>query len=177
MRGSLDGSTPNSPVRNAFHPSFLDRVAEQDEPPFAAEAEAAGPWHIEEIKGRGFGLFRPGESLGRGIRPVAVCETLWLARLLAAILPGTGRDRAFRLNPKPDLEGYAVESRGDWARAVAWLELFNDDIPEALHVALCLVRSPESLKLLLAAAGGVSLELTGAGLDEMFPGEPEKPQR
>lgn len=173
MRGSLHGSTEVSSVRNAFQPSFLDRMGEHDEPPFAAEAEAAGPWHIEEVPEQGFGLFRPGESLARGFRPVAVCDTLWLARLMAAILPGTGRDQAFRLQTQPDLYGYGVESRGDWCRVVAHLELFNEDIVHALHVAFCLVRSPESLKLLLAAAGGVALELTGAGLDEMFPASPQ----
>ncbi len=99
---------------------------------------------------------------------MAVCKTLWLARLLAAVLPATGRDQAFRLRSEPDLLGYGIESRGDWGGVVAHLELFNDDIPPALHVALCLVRSPESLKLLLAAAGGVSLELAGVGLDAMY---------
>ena len=60
----------------------------------------------------------------------------------------------------------------DAGSPVAWLELFNDDIPPALHLALCLVRSPESLKLLLAAAGGVSLEVTGVGLDALFEAAP-----
>jgi len=168
MRGYMDSSKEVSYPRNAFQPSFLEKIAEQDEPPFAAEAETAGPWHIEEHPENGFGLFRPGESYTRGFRPVAVCRTLWLARLLAAVLPATGRDRAFRLRSEPDLLGYAVESRADWGEPVAWLELFNDDIPPALHLALCLARSPESLKLLLAAAGGVALELAGVGLDAMY---------
>ena len=116
MRGLTEGSTRVPFPRNAFDPSFLQRVGEQDEPPFAAEAEAAGPWHIEEVPGRGFGLFRPGESAARGVRPVAVCESLWLARLTAAILPGTGRDHAFRLQTQPGFEGYGVKSRGDWGR-------------------------------------------------------------
>ncbi len=168
MRGYTDSSKEVPSPRNAFHPSFLEKVGEQDEPPFAAEAEVAGPWHIEEHLEHGYGLFRPGESYTRGFRPVAVRKTLWLARLMAAILPATGRDRAFRLRSEPDLLGYAIESRGDWCGVVAHLELFNDDIPPGLHLALCLARSPESLKLLLAAAGGVALELAGVGLDAMY---------
>jgi hypothetical protein len=116
-----------------------------------------------------------GESYARGFRPVAVCKTLWLARLLAAVLPATGRDPAFRLRSEPGLLGYGIESRADWGEPVAWLELFNDDIPPALHIALCLARSPESLKLLLAAAGGVALELTGVGLDAMYEEAPAGP--
>ena len=169
MRGYIHSSKEVSYPRNAFQPSFLERIAEQDEPPFAAEAEVAGPWHIEQHPENGFGLFRPGESYTRGFRPVAVCRTLWLARLLAAVLPATGRDLAFRLRQERDATGFAMESRADWGEPVAWLELFNDDIPPALHVVLCLARSPESLKLLLAAAGGVALELAGVGLDAMVP--------
>ena len=33
-------------------------------------------------------------------------------------------------------------------------------------------RSPEALKLLLAAAGGVALEVTGVGLDALFEAAP-----
>ena len=169
MRGFQNGSTQNPPVRNAFDRSFLKRVGEQDEPPFAAEAEAAGPWRIEEIPERGFALFRPGESLERGFQPFAVCESLWLARLMAAVLPGTGRDRAFRLQTDPDDYGFGVESRGEWGRVVAHLDLFDEEVVVALHVAYCLVGSPEATKLLLTAAGGVALELAGAGLEAIFP--------
>jgi hypothetical protein len=38
-----------------------------------------------------------------------------------------------------------------------------------------LVRSPECLKLLLAAAGGVALEVTGVGLDAMYAEASMKP--
>src|SRR4029077_8033983 len=68
MRGSSKGSTvPNqSHPPNAFTTSFLGRLAERDEPPTAGEADVAGPWRIDAIPGHGFGLFRIGESLGRG---------------------------------------------------------------------------------------------------------------
>jgi len=75
---SSDHRTPSHP-RNAFDSAFLDRFAERDEPPTAGEADAAGPWHIEEIPALGFGLFRAGESLTRGFRPAAVFPDRWLA--------------------------------------------------------------------------------------------------
>jgi hypothetical protein len=87
MHGFTD-STSLSP--NAFVPSFLERIGERDEPPTAAEADAAGPWRVEEIPGEGFGLFRLGESRGRGFRPAAVFRQRFLALFAAAVLPGTG---------------------------------------------------------------------------------------
>jgi hypothetical protein len=159
--------TPSLP--NAFSPSFLHRVAERDEPPTAGEADAAGPWRILELPGGGFGLFRRGESLERGHRPAARFHQRWLALLAAAVLPGTGRDAAFRLHKASGPEGFAVET-GNGGEPVGSLELFDERLIEALHVAAGLLRSPESLALLLEAGGQVALERAGAILDERIPG-------
>ena len=79
MRSS--GTIVNPSSRNAFSPSFLHRIGERDEPPTAGEADAAGPWRVLELPGRGFGLFRSGESPARGHRPAAVLRQRWLALL------------------------------------------------------------------------------------------------
>src|SRR5436305_11295663 len=92
---SYDDCTLSS--SNAFSPSFLHRIGERDEPPTAGEADVAGPWRVVELPGGSFGLFRIGESPERGYRPAAVFRRRWLALLAAAVLPGTGRDAAFRL--------------------------------------------------------------------------------
>src|SRR4029077_18809280 len=115
MRGFLKGSTvPNQPHHpNAFTTSFLDRLAERDEPPTAGEADVAGPWRIEPIPGDGFGLFRAGESLGRGFAPAAVFPSRWLALVCAAILPGTGQDPLLLLSKEADADGaYPVALAG-----------------------------------------------------------------
>jgi hypothetical protein len=114
MRSSDDSILSSS--RNAFSPSFLHRIGERDEPPTAGEADAAGPWRVLELPGRGFGLFRIGESPARGHRPAAVFRQRWLALLAAAVLPGTGRDAAFRLQQDSGPEGFAVETGngGEW---------------------------------------------------------------
>src|SRR6476661_1479432 len=165
MRSS-DDSIPSS--RNAFSPSFLHRIGERDEPPTAGEADAAGPWRALELPGRGFGLFRTGESPARGHRPAAVFRQRWLALLAAAVLPGTGRDAAFRLQKDSGPEGFAVEA-GHGGEVVGHLELFDPNLTEALHVAEGLLRSPEALAVLLEAAGQVALERAGAILDERIP--------
>ncbi len=157
---------PNPP--NAFTSEFLKRVGERDEPFMAGEADMAGPWQLEEIPGSGWGLFRLGEDSARRFRPFAVFRRRSVALLAAAILPGTGRDPAFRLQLDPELAGYAVVGSGE---LVGHLALYDDRVIEALHVAEMLVRSPESLARLLEAAGAIALERTGAILDRQLAGQ------
>ncbi|MEO6196414.1 MAG: hypothetical protein ABIS20_25625 [Thermoanaerobaculia bacterium] len=161
MQGFTDSILPSSP--NAFSPSFLQRIGERDEPPTAAEADAAGPWRVEEIPGEGFGLFRPGESRGRGFRPAAVFRQRFLALFAAAVLPGTGRDAAFRLHKESGPAGFAIEGGGE---VVGHSALFDESLIAALHMADSLARSPESLASFLEAVGQVALERAGAILDE-----------
>ncbi len=159
---SLDHSTlPSS--RNAFSPAFLVRIGERDEPPTAGEADVAGPWRVEEIPGRGYGIFRKGESLERGFRPAAVFHQRSLALLVAAVLPGTGRDAAYRLQKESGNFGFAVETAD--GEVQGYLELFDVDLIAALGVADSLVRSPEALAFLLEGAGAVALERAGTILD------------
>src|SRR5829696_9228810 len=115
MNGFPQGSTvpTHPPLPNAFTVSFLGRLAERDEPPTAGDADVAGPWRIEPIPERGFGLFRVGESLARGFAPTAVFPSRWLALLMAGILPGTGKDPLLLLSQQPDTHGaYPVTLAG-----------------------------------------------------------------
>jgi len=159
MRSSADGTIPSS--RNAFSPSFLERLGQRDEPPTAAEADAAGPWSPEEIPGRGWGLFHPGESAAAGDTPYALFTEKWMAWIAAAVLPGTGRDPAFRLRTEEDAAGYAVTA-GDGGAVLGHVSLFDENLVAALNVAAGLLRSPWDLAHLLEAAGQVALERSGA---------------
>ena len=159
MRSFGHSTIPSS--RNAFSPSFLERLGERDEPPTAGEADLAGPWSVEELPGRGWGLFHPGTSAAAGDQPYAVFAERWHAQLAAAVLPGTGRDPAFRLRKDETPEGYAVES-ADGGRVVGHLALFDENLVAALHVAEALLRSPWNLATLREAAGQVALERSGA---------------
>ena len=153
---------------NVFKTQFLCRMAEQDEPPTAGEADVAGPWRIEAIPGEGFGLFRIGESLGRGFSPLAVFPSQWLALIAAAVLPGTGRDPLIRIEKDADEDGaYPLVLPGlDGREVVGRLRVFDEDLVSAVNVAIHLLQAPESLAWLLEAAGGVALERCGAILDE-----------
>ena len=166
---SYDDSTLSS--SNAFSPSFLHRIGQRDEPPSAGEADVAGPWRILEMPGKRFGVFRLGESPERGHRPTAVFGERWLALLAAAVLPGTGRDAAFRLHKDAGPGGFAVET-GNGGGPVGTLALFDERLIEALHVAERLARSPEALANVLEAAGPLALERAGTLLDERTP-DPE----
>jgi hypothetical protein len=153
---------------NAFDTRFLGRLAERDEPPTAGEADVAGPWRIETIPGHGFGLFRIGESLARGFKPVAVVPSRWLALVLAAVLPGMGRDPLIRIEKQADEDGaYPLVLPGlDGREEVGRLRVFDERLVDAVNVAVHLLQAPESLAWLLEAAGGVALERCGAILEE-----------
>jgi hypothetical protein len=145
---------------NAFSASFLKSFFHHDEPPTGAEADVAGPWRIKELPGDAFGLFRTGESLGKGFRPTAVFPDRWLALLAAAVLPGTGRDAFLRLNKDADAEGFGVVL--DDGTVAGHCELFNEPLVDALNVVVSLIRSPQALAYLLEAAGPAALERCGA---------------
>ena len=153
---------------NVFKTQFLARLAERDEPPTAGDADVAGPWRIEPIPGEGFGLFRIGESLTRGFAPAAVVPSRWLALVLAAVLPGTGRDPLIRIEKEADEEGcYPLVLPGlDGREVVGQLRVFDEDLVVAMNVAIHLLQAPDSLAWLLEAAGGVALERCGSILDE-----------
>ena len=167
MMGSYNPITP-SVHPNIFTTQFLSRMAERDEPPTAGDADVSGPWQIEPIPGRGFGLFRIGESLARGHAPVAVFPSRWLALLAAAVLPGTGRDPLLRLDKQPDAAGlYPLLVPGlEGEELAGQLRLFDEALVGALNVAAHLLQSPESLAWLLEAAGAVALERCGAIIAE-----------
>ncbi|HYG62160.1 MAG TPA: hypothetical protein VEL74_06235 [Thermoanaerobaculia bacterium] len=171
MRSSVQGNTPSVPCNppNAFTASFLDRMAERDEPPTAGDADVAGPWRIESLPSGGFGLFRMGESLARGFAPVSVFPSRWLALLGAAILPGTGRDPLLLLSREPDAGGaypLTLAGGGDGDGPAGLLRLFDEKMVDGMNVLIHVLRSPESLSYVMEAAGGVALERSGAILDE-----------
>ncbi len=167
MRDSDQSISPS--FRNAFTSEFLQRIGERDEPLTAAEADVAGPWAVEEMPGVGWGLYRAGEGAARQFRPYAVFRDRAVALLFAAVLPGTGRDKAFRLRKEPEGAGYAVESGPD-GRVIGFLALFDEPLIDAAHAAECLARQPWSLAHLLEATGGLALERAGAILDARVPG-------
>ena len=124
----------------------------------------------------GFGLFRVGESLGRGFAPVALFPSRWLALVAAAVLPGTGRDPLVRIDKQPDADGVypLILPSPEGGEVVGRLQLFDEALVDALNVAIHLLQAPESLAWLLEAAGAVALERCGAILDErMTDGEVE----
>ena len=167
MRSSRHSTLPSS--RNAFRRSFLRRIAGHDEPPTAGEADVAGPWHVEELPGGLFGLYRLGESHARGFQPTAVFRDRPLALLAAAVLPGTGREAAFRLQKEAGPEGFIETGYCD--EPVGHLALFDESLIDALHVVESLTRSPMALANLLEAAGPLALEHAGVILEERFPKE------
>jgi hypothetical protein len=156
MQDPEDRSTPRP--SNAFTPEFLSRLTQRDEPLTAAQADAAGPWIVVEIPSPGWAVLRRGESLAAGDRPTAVFRHRERALLAAAVLPGTGSDRLFRLRRELEPEGYAVESGGE---VVGYLKHFDPDLLSALQTAEALARLPESLAQFLHGSGAVALERAG----------------
>jgi len=161
MRNHEDGSTPRP--SNAFTPEFLARLDQHDEPLTAAQADVAGPWIVVPVPSPGWAVLRQGESLAAGDVPRAVFLHRERALLAAAVLPGTGFDRLFRLQHERSPEGYAVESGG---QVVGYLHHYDPELVTAMHTAESLTRLPECLTRVLESSGAVALERTGRLLIE-----------
>jgi hypothetical protein len=142
-----------------FTPETERLLAERDdEPSTASEAEVAGPWQVVPLATGEFGLFQVGESLDSGALPAATFKSREHALATAAILPGTGRDPLFRLNPDDTAEGFAIESAGE---VIGHLRLFNQEVTAALHVVGCLQRAPAALARVFEATSGPALARLG----------------
>src|SRR5882724_8466335 len=123
MRSSHDvTSVPASPLDNAFAPAYLARLREQDDVLTAAEAELAGPWKIEPVRGKpgAVAILRLWEDLAIGDPPVAVLWHLEKARLRRAI-PWL-RYMASRVPRSP--AGSIAMSRGGPRGSTCWRRSF-----------------------------------------------------
>jgi hypothetical protein len=166
MRDPKDSTVIPSTV---FSPEYLRWLEKRDgEPRSASESEVAGPWRVVPYRGA-YALLRQGERLVPGRRPRGVFSDLEAAWITAAIFPGTGRDPLYRLRTEDSPEGYAIESCGE---IVGHLDLFNQDVTEAMHVVACLLRSPGALARLLQAASGSTLAHT----DEILLERAQRPE-
>jgi hypothetical protein len=83
------------------------------------------------------------------------------AVLVAAILPGTGRDPLYRLLPEETPRGFAIQSEGE---VVGHIPLYMPAVAEALHVVGCVLRSPSTLARVLQAGSGPALARAGRAL-------------
>jgi hypothetical protein len=160
-RRPTDPADPSSTVPalppHAFTPEFLAILAERDEPETAAEADTAGPWHIERDPKGGWAVLRLGESFEKSTRtiPTATFERREAALLASAVLPGTGRRLRYRLASEPDDRGHPIHQDG---RIVGHSEFFWEDFIAAMNVLDALMASPRDFALLLDAMGGLALE-------------------
>ena len=159
MRTRQNGSTTASaPVpANAFTEEYLDLLSRRDEPVTAAEADTAGPWHLEAHP-QGWAVLRQGESLETGSAPAALFQKKDAARLTAAVLPGTGRRLRYRLGKDAEPLGYPLLDDG---RVAGHLRFFDEDLVNALNVVDALVSMPRDLAWLIDAAGGLALDHAG----------------
>jgi hypothetical protein len=156
MRTPFDDTIP-IPL-NAFAAEYLALLADRDEPVTAAEADVAGPWHLEPHPlEEGWGVLRQGASLASGPGQASF-KHKDAARLAAAVLPSTGRRARYRLGKEPDSLGYPVF---DGAELVGHFQFFDEAFLAALNVADALASAPGDLAWLLDAAGGQALHHAG----------------
>lgn len=156
MRSHRDGSTPV--FNNAFDPGFLTLVDRLEEPPTAAEAEKNVLWRVVPTRDGRWAVLADGDDLGEGDAPAAVLHDHGTALLVAAALPGTGRDPLVRLRKDPEADGFPLEVDGE---IVGHLRLFDVDLGAALQTLESLRRAPLDLARLLQGTGGVALQRAG----------------
>ena len=153
--------------RNAFDPSFLERLREMDDPSTAGEGELSGPWKIVELE-EGYGLFRAWESPEAGHQPYVVCGERERALLFLSILPACGRAALYRASGPRGPRGFPLESDG---AVVGSVQVFDETLLLLAHGAEYLVRSPLALAGLLRAAGPLVMRQVGEIVyQEYFPG-------
>ena len=142
---------------NAFHPAYLRRLDQYDDPVTAGEAVTGGFWRVVPLSDEGFGLFRHWESPEDGDEPFATLTDRDTALLAAAFLPLVDRARSFSVDPA-DASGPVLYRDG---RAVGRLRYSDPELTEALNLADGLARSPVSIASFLEAAGAAALEQAG----------------
>ncbi len=158
MRSRVNGSTPVPTPVNAFTEEYLALLNERDEPVTAGEADYAGPWSVEDLPRGGHALLRSGQDLDTD-RPYAIFSLLELAQVAAAVLPGTGREKKYRLGPDEEPgRGYPIFRSGE---TVGYVQLFDEDLVASLNVIDFLLASPHDFAWLLEAAGGLALQHVG----------------
>ena len=146
--------TNKSIGNNAFVEDYLALLNERDEPLTAAEADYAGPWSVEARQRGGHAVVRPAEEV-----PYAIFEAVEIAQIAAAVLPGTGREKRYRLGKDEDSgRGFPVYRSGE---LVGHVRLFDEELVAALNVLDALLSSPYDFAWLLEAAGGLALQQVG----------------
>lgn len=149
----------NTLPANAFVEDYLALLNDRDEPVTASEAEYAGPWRVEDRRQGGHAVVRAAEDLARGDKPYAVFESVEIAQIAAAVLPGTGREKRYRLGKDQDSgRGFPVYRSGE---LVGHVRLFDEELVAALNVLDALLSSPYDFAWLLEAAGGLALQHVG----------------
>jgi hypothetical protein len=141
--------------RRIFTEEFLAYLAERDEPSTSAEAEFAGPCHVETDPQGGWAVLREGEHIAKGDVPIATFLREELAQIAAAVLPGTVRRLRFRLGEDPCERGFPVLFDGF---VVGHVRHFRQEVVEAMTVADALLASPIDFGWLLLALGGIAAE-------------------
>jgi len=139
---------------NAFAEDYLALLNERDEPLTAAEADYAGPWSVEARQRGAHAVVRPAEEV-----PYGIFAAVEIAQIAAAVLPGTGREKRYRLGKDEDSgRGFPVYRSGE---LVGHVRLFDEELVAALNVLDALLSSPYDFAWLLEAAGGLALQHVG----------------
>ncbi len=157
--------------QNAFDLGFLEDLDRRDEPATGPEAETAGPWWVSPLVSGGWGVFSSANSYDSD-EPIARFLHREQALAAAAVLPGTGRDPAMRLDGRERVDGFALLNPD--GRPIGSLRNFDQPLADALHVVDCLLRSPAALAHLLEAAGATALTRAGKILRRSLPYEPPR---
>jgi hypothetical protein len=160
MRSHNDGSTAVASLpSNAFVQEYLALLAEKDEPLTAAEADYAGPWSVQPHGRGGYAVLRSGENPEQGHEPYCLFDLQEVAQIAAAVLPGSGREKRYRLGTdEVPGQGYPIFRSGE---IVGHVQLFDEELVNALNVLDALLASPYDFAWLVEAAGGLALQHVG----------------
>jgi hypothetical protein len=152
---------------NAFTRDYLAAVREQDDPTTAREADTSGPFTLVEQNGM-LALYRAWESARAGDQPLALFHQRETALLFQALWPALGRYEYLRLSTEQSGRGFNLETDG---KVVGSLRYFDPEAVLGGHFLSFLARTPNSLALLVEAAGPTAQRHLGRLLGARVLGE------
>ncbi len=154
-------NTTRPGVDNAFHPTYLAGLDQQDEPPTAGQLTPSRMLRIEELDDGNYALYGLEPEQEDSAEPCVVVAKNEgsFALMTAGVLPLIAGNRSYWMRASQTSEPGLEVCR--YGRSIARLLHGDEETLTILNFCDALVRSPECLAAIMEAAGARVLRIVG----------------